>query len=279
VSSSAVIGVYGNVLVEPATQGSVRIIATTASNQPTVITIKRRDNQRLTAQTLANANAEAVSGNDVLVIADAAPRLGGITYYDVTYTVDAIDHSATIDITMPFPSSPAGCYPVVVNDPVNPGLEAVGTWSYGSQDQTLTARGVVFDVIGRPDRVAVGGVRSSASGSFEVLTHTANEAEALRAILSSGRVVLVRIPEEADPEHAMFYAQIGDVSISRVIPDVRRPERRWVLPYAVAAEPDVAQMTKVGNSWQEVKDGNATWQVLLDRGMTWLQALNDPSAV
>jgi hypothetical protein len=38
-------------------------------------------------------------------------------------------------------------------------------------------------------------------------------------------------------------------------------------------------MTKVGNSWQEVKDGNATWQVLLDRGMTWLQALNDPSAV
>lgn len=274
---TASVGAYGDLTVEQANEGSTRVILTV--HQPAVATVTRWDDDRLVPQVLAGGDHRTMPDETTIVLADSAPRLGGPTYYQATLRVNDVDYAATVTVELPFPTPVEGCYPAVLNDPVNPGLIAVCSWGGGDQPIDLEARGALFDVIGRRDRVAIGGVRSSAAGTMTLLTHTTNQAEALRGVLASGRVVLIRIPEEADPGHALFYAQIGTVGVTRTIPDVRRPERRWSVPYTTVAEPDTEQMTKVGNTWQDVKDGNATWQALRDRNATWLSVINDPSVV
>src|SRR5262249_3540389 len=116
-------------------------------------------------------------------------------------------------------------------------------------DLSFAARNASYDILGRPAQLTVSDVRSAPGGTVTLLTYTLAERDQLRTVLASGRTLIFRMPPEfGDP---LLYIVVGDAVEARALPDVRRPERQWTLPFNVADRPGGLVDTGVSN-WQNV---------------------------
>lgn len=174
-----------------------------------------------------------------------------------------IDAPGTLDL----------CEPVLLSDPV---ASALSQWFGLSEISTLSrqARSSIFAPLGRDYYVSSSSVRGTASGTIELFTNTLAERTQALTVFSSGRVLLLRNPNPAYPE-TMWYIAVGDVDESRTLPDARRPERTWTVPFTTVERPTGLIEASTGTTWQMIKDANLTWQNVRDSNDNWLDVLVD----
>lgn len=163
--------------------------------------------------------------------------------------------------------------PVLLSDPLDMNLWCwVGLLQVG--DLTHPARQAVFQIINRPDPVANSQVRTWETGELQVITHTLQERARFLSIVSSGRVLILRNPHTEYPENN-WYLAIGDITESRLIPNHRKYERAWTLPFVRVKQPvSIAARTPIRNTWQDVR-GVGTWNQVRARWDSWQDVLVD----
>jgi hypothetical protein len=163
--------------------------------------------------------------------------------------------------------------PVLMSDPLDMDLYCwVGLLDVG--ELTHPARQAIFQIINRMDSVSNSQLRTWETGEFKVITHTLSERERFLKIARPGRVLLWRNPETEYPENN-WYLAIGDVTESRVVPNQRKQERAWSLPFVRVAQPvGIASRTPAQNSWLVVR-GIGSWDQALTRWDSWLDMLVD----
>jgi hypothetical protein len=170
------------------------------------------------------------------------------------------------------PSTTAGyCLPVFINDPVSPSL---AQWFSLITIEPLdyAARQTLYDIINRAPVTAVSQVRAWATGSLTLLTRTLAERSMALSVFAPGRIVFYRNPDPAFPENS-WYLAIGNVNEARALPDARRPERLWTVPFVRVERPSGLIDSQSGRIWQAVRDEDANWLATLTKNADWLQVL------
>jgi hypothetical protein len=132
-----------------------------------------------------------------------------VTYDAVTYDAAgaALEHAVSPTVQVVYDQ--AYLRDVLVPSLRTP-LRLVGT---GSGDSSSEVRRELLRPMGRRTPVVLTDVRSSGSGTSEVLTVTAQEESLLRKMFDSGRVLILTGPADFDVMWPL-YVSIGDVQVS-----------------------------------------------------------------
>lgn len=165
------------------------------------------------------------------------------------------------------------CEPVLLSDPV---ASALSQWFGLAEMGSLqfSARSTVFAPLGRDYYVSSSSVRGSATGSLMLFTNTLTERQQALTVFASGRVLLLRNPDPSYPE-SNWYIACGDIEESRTLPNSRRPERTWVVPYTTVERPTGLIEASAGATWLMQRNTGSTWQQLKDQNQNWLDVLQD----
>uniref|UniRef100_A0AAU2V830 Uncharacterized protein n=1 Tax=Streptomyces sp. NBC_00003 TaxID=2903608 RepID=A0AAU2V830_9ACTN len=135
-------------------------------------------------------------------------------------------------------------------------------------ERSRKARQSVLAVLNRADPVVLSDMHTTPEGKWVFLTRTQAELEALYGVLLSGRLVLLR----TQPASAIrtTYAAVGDVSESRLYPELGDAWERLVEVeiQEVAPIPATARALRVG--WEQVADHWARWDAVPADMPTWL---------
>lgn len=176
-----------------------------------------------------------------------------------------------------------GCSPVHISDPVVPALggwftlQLIGDINHPSRSATL-------EPINRADPIVISTTRGSMRADMQLLVHTRKQRELLLQLLRSGRVLLVRIPDDSYPERFMYIA-VGDLTESRIIPDHRHPYRRMTLPFIESRRPGGLIETRIEPTWNNVFATYDSWGPasapgsVLFNNETWLEVANQPPSL
>lgn len=128
-------------------------------------------------------------------------------------------------------------------------------------DVARPARGGVFEVIGRRDRVAVTEVRGSREFELTLKAATLAEVDEIETFLSFGDVVLLQ-PPAGSPVPGPMYAWVGDLTRSKG--GRHTTELRFLtLPLTEVAAPDPA-VVGYTVTWAGVVAAWASWDDVLD---------------
>jgi hypothetical protein len=165
------------------------------------------------------------------------------------------------------------CEPVLLSDPVSSGLSQ---WFGLAEIGTLTmdARSSVLAPLGRDFYVNSSSVRGSARGTLTLFTNTLAERKQALLVFASGRVLLLRNPNPAYPE-TLWYLAVGDVEEARTLPDARRPERTWTVPFVTVERPTGLIEASTGVLWQQIKNSGESWFTLRETRDNWLEVLTE----
>lgn len=188
------------------------------------------------------------------------------------FSSSAVSQVATTFLTLPddvrLPSEP-----ILLSDPLNMNLWSwVGLLEVG--DLAHPARQAIFQIINRADPVANSQVRMWETGELRVITHTIQQRNQFLTLASPGRVLLLRNPETEYPEND-WYLALGDITESRLIPNARKQERAWTLPFVRVAQPvSIPTSTPIRNTWLDVRNVG-TWSQVKTHWHSWSDMLTD----
>jgi hypothetical protein len=158
-------------------------------------------------------------------------------YYEVILNNGVVMNTleCSIPTTSIAPSFEIRCSAALISDPLSMSLSM---WvALLSIDQlSHPGRRELFDVISRRYPISISDVRLTPRTQIRVATFTLDERKLLLNTLATGRILLLRIPDESYPE-SYWYISVGDVTEERMMRDHRRPERRWLLEVAVVERP------------------------------------------
>jgi hypothetical protein len=169
------------------------------------------------------------------------------------------------------PPDNAPCEPILLSDPVSSSLaQWFGLGQIG--DTERPARASILDALNREDSVNSSSARGSARGEFIFYTDTLEQRFQAISILQSGRVLLLRCPDPTIPE-TMWYLGIGHVTESRLLPDVRRPERAWTVPYTKVERPTGLIEASTGITFAMVKATGKNYAAVRSEKKNFLDVL------
>lgn len=179
--------------------------------------------------------------------------------------------STSASITLEPPSIGSVCGPVLLSDPVSSSL---GMWFGLNEldDLDYDANLTIMKVLNRADYIASSTARSGPRGSLTLSTMTLAERALALRLLQSGRVLYLRNSDVSYPENN-WYIAIGDVTEVRMLPDARRPERLWSIPYTKVERPSGLIEASTGVTWKMIKDSKLTWAQLAAQREDWLDVL------
>lgn len=167
------------------------------------------------------------------------------------------------------------CEPIHLMDPLVPSISGwFGLLSI--EPLTYEARREVHTVLSRRAPVAISQVRSTPNSTLRLLTKTLEERQLMLDVMTSGRVLLLRNPDASYPEND-WYLSIGGLTEERVIPDHRRPERRWVVEFVQVDRPGVLIGAVRTRTWAEVATDYASWNAVRDQNTNWRDLMLDAS--
>lgn len=162
------------------------------------------------------------------------------------------------------------CAPVLLSDPVNVSMaQWVGLINIDALN--YPARQSINQVISRGPSVVITQIRGWATGTLTVMTNTLVQRKQLLTVLSSGRVLLLRMPSTEFPENN-WYLSIGDVTEIRPVPMARVALREWTLPFVRVERPTALIEASSGVTWQELKD-QGTWSAVRSTHTDWLDVI------
>jgi len=128
----------------------------------------------------------------------------------------------------------------------------------------------VFDIVNRPRPFVVGQVRKDLRTTLVLVSRRLEDITALKAILSPGTPLILSLPAIYGwgiETFGLEWIQVGDVTVSRLGIDMRKPYRTWSIPLAVV-EPEIAYPTG-GTGGNGIGVAGATWGDLAVSGQTW----------
>lgn len=139
----------------------------------------------------------------------------------------------------------------------------------------------IFPLVGSQYPRVVSEVREALTATLTVVSRRLTEVPALRDLFSSGRVLMLELPMDygwGTTTWGQDWVAVGDVGVSRIATDMRKPYRVWTAPLTVTDTPadPFAGLTAgngvgvTGARWQDLADSGLTWQGLVDTGNTWL---------
>lgn len=247
--------------IDPVTE-KARVRLTLTATAGTLITVTRRHPSGRVLP-VRNLNLAPLSGGLVVGWDYEMPRGVPVTYiasvYDSSDTDTPLDVSDAVSVTwdsendwLKDPLEPIRNVPVIVGDP--------GDFTYDS-------RTGVHTVLGRPNPVTIGEVRSSATGEFTIITLNKEDRDRFHLITSSGHVLLLQSSQESGVGN--FYFAPTGVREARYQPLRDALERSWTLGYQEVDMPigDASAAT----NWQDVLDQYADWQAVRDAAFTWVE--------
>lgn len=213
--------------------------------------------------TSAAAPATAAFGR-LTVQASGTPAGANLLYVDeAMLTSPAALTVTSSQVTMPSggqvwltdPGWPAYAAPVVVND----------------LSESYPQRRGVFQAIGAALPVAVSDVRGGAAGTLTIQTNSTADTTRLRAMLGTGRTLLLRLPATWGPD--TWYLSVDTTGVDRFTKVATDNWRRWTLPFTRVDRPTGTSAGAVGQTWNDVVATYATWNALIAAKATWT-ALN-----
>jgi hypothetical protein len=138
-------------------------------------------------------------------------------------------------------------------------------------DITTPSLGGTFAVMGRSFPVAVTQMRGSAQFSLTLATQTPDDRDALRAIISTGDVLLLQNPPGSGCQVDSGYYFAGDITESRngVAWDLR-----WTTLPLTAVDAPGPDVTPVTVTWQSVVNLYTSWNGLIAAQATWEDVLS-----
>lgn len=82
----------------------------------------------------------------------------------------------------------------------------------------------------------------------------------------------LRNSDSSYPENN-WYIAIGTVTEMRMLPDARRPERLWAIPYTRVERPSGVIEASTGVTWKMILETGMTWEELRSAREDWLDVL------
>lgn len=206
-----------------------------------VTSVTRTDNS--TRETINVQYAYPVPIQDgTFGIMDIDAPLDTSFYYTVTLNTNDPTDPVKIMIASPcsidsslFAPEYSGCSAALISDPLVPsyaqwfGLTSIDALSWPGRRE-------LFEIISRAFPVAQADIRLTARTTIRGITRSLTERTKWLQIMSTGRVLRLRIPDPQYPE-SNWYISVGALTENRLFPDHRRPERRWELEVAVVERP------------------------------------------
>lgn len=129
------------------------------------------------------------------------------------------------------------------------------------------ARVGVFDIVGARRPIAVSDVRGGRTYSLTIQTSTADEADAIDALLDGGEVLFLQTPD-GYPVPTGYYSVGDSVRSWRNAPPAQVPLRWHTLPLTEAAPPDPS-IVGATTTWAAVAARYATWADVVANVATW----------
>jgi hypothetical protein len=202
-----------------------------------------------------------------MVFVDYEAPLGVQVRYE--YQRDAGSTTRTPAVTVDPPADPAYVWLTDPGEPARNQLVMVESAPDWSED---APRGV-YRVQGSRMPVVTSDVRQSRSGDLTVLTWTQDEDQALRWLLETGSVLLLRARSDWGLDY--LYVSVGGVGTQRLTSLGSEPGRRRTLALTEVARPVGGMAGSATRTWQDVKDDvtATTWGAVRTTYATWLEVL------
>lgn len=137
----------------------------------------------------------------------------------------------------------------------------------GLGDETWRADAGLFDVLNAETPADVWARRKHADTTLTFFTRTLAAADRVYALFTAGGPLFLQLPPEYGWADA--FVQPGDVAMSRISRDQRRPERRWEVPITVVDRPLGPAQGTVCANWCALADAFPTYGDLAGAGGTF----------
>jgi hypothetical protein len=142
--------------------------------------------------------------------------------------------------------------------------------------RTRSTGRTLYQILGREDPIPVSsGARATAAAAMGVRTVTEAQRQALDLLCDDDAVLLLNIPPAKRWGWASCYISIGDITETRTVNYGRFPYREWQLPIQEVARPGGG--TQAAITWNTVAAQYATWQDIVDAGITSWAELAAPT--
>ncbi|WP_328742910.1 hypothetical protein OG436_29400 [Streptomyces caniferus] len=204
--------------------------------------------------------------SDVFAITDYEAPLGvSLTYILKTWTTTVNDgwYYRSPQLVLPTREDSG----VVIKDPTLPARNTVAT-ATTLPDWQRSARQGSYAVRGRARPIVISDVRASRTGTLALTTETTEEATALWWTLETGNVLLLQWP--AGWGLADMYVTVGDVTEARISTYAGHSDRSWSIALTEVDRPTGSLVGSADRTWQDVKDGNASFAELAASATSWL---------
>jgi hypothetical protein len=209
----------------------------------------------------------AITG-DVAVAEDFEAPLGEpITYYLKLFTPSTSSYlAATADtVTIPEPEDTT----VVIKDPGLPARRTTAVVAKGGMpDWTRSARQGVNSVRGRARPIVISDVRTSRTGTMQLVTETQDDIDQMWWLLETGNTLLIQWPSLMGERD--IYVQVGDVTEAHASDYAGHSDRTWSVPLTEVDRPIGGITGSSSRTWQDVNDGFSDWLAVHDAYDTWL---------
>ena len=234
----------------------------------------------------------SMAGYPADIIVDDPSFLGSTSYIDrtvpldseITYNVSWGDDFTSESITLEgIPTDDEVCYPCLISDPTNPPgvgqIQAATLQIYRPFE--YNERQGVYEIVGSNYPIVLSGRRSASRGNITYITHTALQAQKMREIFSTGRVLLFRVASSAREEKPSAAIAVGKVTEQPVIlTDITRAERKWSIDFTEVALPTVDELFLVETVWSDIPANYTTWGALvanIAEAPNWSYVVNNPA--
>lgn len=141
----------------------------------------------------------------------------------------------------------------------------------GLGDMDWTADAGLFPILNAETPADVFARRKYANGSFAFFTRTLENIDTVYDLFTAGGPLMLQLPPEYGQKD--IFVQPGDVRMSYIANDQRRPERKWDVPFTVVDQPGGPTQGTVCNNWCEIDAAFATYADMTATGDTYLNLL------
>jgi hypothetical protein len=148
----------------------------------------------------------------------------------------------------------------------------IGVVFASMDDERRAAQGSVVGRQATANPVAATRLRAGVTSALNLVSRTFASRDRILAELAPGTPLLFQTPQATYgiPDRYMF---VGDVGVSRLTSDHRRPWRMLTLPYTTVDSPVGFSEGVCGARWTDSCDIYATWGAVTAAGFTWVQAM------
>jgi len=128
----------------------------------------------------------------------------------------------------------------------------------------------VHRVLNRADPVVVFGTLGTKEGTLELLTGNSEAERAMEALVTSTGVVLLQVPNSRVGEKWLTIGDVTDVPFTQLL---REETVKWSLQVIEVTRPDGALIGNPTATYQQLKDGVASYQVLKNTKTSYLDVM------